>query len=188
MANPNVNAQNDRQPMKESRGGGLKWLLLGLLLLALIIGAMALLGDDDKSSKKKVGTTEDGKSITAADLGSDDADKYFDKDVTVTEEIDDVISDSAFTIGGDSDGLNIPVVGVTDEMFVDSQPVIEKQLRVRVQGRAVEFKQDEFASDYGDQFNDDKYKEFEGKAAIVASSIDVDPADDGGSGEANSGE
>lgn len=71
-------------------------------------------------------------------------------------------------------------------MFVDSEPVIEEQLRARVQGEVVEFDQEAFADKYGEEFSEDRYGEFDGKVALLASSIDIDPADDGGTGEKNS--
>lgn len=175
----------DRVPMKENRKAG--WLIpLALLALALLalVAWLAMRGDDEGS--KNVGTTKSGDEISVAELTEDDGSKFVGEQVTLTEEIDDVINTSSFTLGGDSDQLNIPVVGVTDEMFVDTDPVpLEPQLRAKVEGEVVEFKQDDFATKYGEEFADDKYAEFEGKAALVASSIDIDPADDGGKGESN---
>ncbi|MCW2922496.1 MAG: hypothetical protein JWL76_2370 [Thermoleophilia bacterium] len=175
----------DRVPMKDDRKAG--WLIpLALLALALValVAWLAMRGDDEGS--RSVGTTKSGDEITVAELTEDDGSKFVGEQVTLTEEIDDVINESSFTLGGDSDKLNIPVVGVTDDMFVDSKAVpLEPQLRAKVEGEVVEFQQDEFAKQYGDEFSDDRYAEFDGKAALVASSIDIDPADDGGKGESN---
>lgn len=176
----------DRIPMQEKRGLPWLWLLLGLLLLAaLIIGLLSLLGGDDDDKGRKIGTTSSGKAVYADQLGGDDFSKYEGKTVTITEEIDDPVSQTAFTLGGDTDKFNIPVVGITPDMYVDSKPVNAKQTRVRVTGKVVDFGDKQVQDQYGADFKGGKYKDLKDGAGIVASKLDIDPADDGGKGEAN---
>lgn len=168
-----VAPQRPAAPPPRRNSGGMGWLW-GLLALAaaIIIGLIlwSLFSEDDR-------IPDTGASIE--EITSDPA-RYYGQTVTVGGEIENIVGRRAFTVGGESflGDPELLVVGASPLPAVAGRPadagLAENDL-VTVTGPVRRFVVADVEREIGFDLDDNLFRDWEGKPAVVARNVNLSP-------------
>lgn len=105
---------------------------------------------------------------------TENPDNYIGQNVTVTGEVQDVLSDRAFKISGETVGDELLVfasVDLTQEQLDQAEAFLQDNANVRVNGTITRATVVEFEEEYGIEFGTELEAEFEKQIVLVADSI-----------------
>lgn len=154
-------------------------LAIGALLLALPLSACsqddgvvdtddAVEDTDDKASEPEAGL--DVESLSFEEV-SDDLSSRAGEEITVTAEVEDVVTDQVFTINS-LDGNDLEPIVVTN---VDGDQVVDAGTPVRVTGLVAEtFILTDVEETVGVQLDDELLADFENRPYLEATHVDTD--------------
>ncbi|MEJ5914630.1 hypothetical protein [Pseudokineococcus sp. 1T1Z-3] len=156
----------------------------GALTLGLGLGACSTSGSEEGASVEDVQEDSADVDEPATDYAydgvydsafSDDQDSYVGEEVTLSADVNEVLSDSAFTIAGTGDTT------VGEFLVVDSASTsgLEPELTVQATGTVMEaFDVVTVEEDLGVDLDDDLYSDWEGQNYLMATSVDTSVAGD----------
>lgn len=148
--------------------GGAGWLVAALALLAtglLVWAIWATVDDGGETAGPDVG-------VTLGDITANPA-EFVGSRVTVSGEVNDVVADSAFTIGGDdfADGEELLVVAVDVPIEREGDEELSEEDVVQVTGTVRMFSLAATDDDLGVRLDPETFAEFEGEPVIVADTV-----------------
>lgn len=164
------------RPINRRRGGG----GMGALGIFLAIAAAVLIG----LILWALFAADDGDEVANAGVSIDDItdnpSRYFGRTVTVAGEVDEIIGQRALTIGGDDfiGEDELLVVSVNQLPNVSGRPGanrLDKDDLVQVTGPVRRFAVADLEREIGTDLDDNLFRDWEGKPAVVARQVNVMP-------------
>lgn len=145
-----------------------------IMLAVACIGVLALAGcARERTVEAK---REPASGVTIRDI-RDNPDSYRNKTVTVSGEVDEVLSPRAFEIGGE--GFAFPgsllVIAKQDLPSIAGRTngMLREDDIVQVTGTVRDFRREQIQREVGMQLSQDEYSKWEGQPVIVADSVQV---------------
>lgn len=142
------------------------------LALATVVALVA--GCSNDSAGPEQGT--DVEDVAEAEPEEGEGAQLLGQNVTVSGEVDEVVDEGAFRVGGDDLGGDSALVlsqsGSFDDLGTDvNEGLVEDDTVVQVTGTVREFDLAAFEEEFGVDYDDELYEEFEGEVVIVADQV-----------------
>ncbi len=158
--------------MATKRGGGIwMWVTVGVLALAVLYGIAPLFNQAGAIGPATSATADEvpGEPNAFLRYVIDNPREFYGRTVTVTGEIDDIVAPTAFTIG--PGGLLL-----VSSAPASATPDLSESQTVQVTGTVRRFDLVELERETGADLQDELFAGWEGRPAIVASSVQVPAA------------
>lgn len=177
--------------MEKGRDNKAVLIIIALVVIALLIALVAWVMNSNNTSNNAVvhesndtannGVVEDEKESTLTKI-LDNPDQYIGQKVTVTAEVQDVLTPRAFKISDDVVGDELTVITskpLSEQQTQQAEEFLQDNANVRVEGTVRRVTVAEVERDYTITLDPEIEVEFENKVVLVADSINFTDRSDG---------